>query len=275
MKGECLLPGIQNRLLSGTRAFRLPTSDLPYDSFHHRPCDRGSLRRPRVRLPDPPHLAGKVQVGSRVRLPFRNRASIGTVVDLPAESPVPANSLRPLDALIGDKPVISPVLIDLARWMADYYCCPVETAMRSVLPQVIRDAQLTHKTQLFARLVRSTHRPTNSPPSPAKPPARPKSSPPSPPPQPVPSPSPLCKNCGATHATIQSLVKAGFLATTSTNVERDPYENETFLADSSQKLTDEQTVCLATIRRAMNSDCRATGPVADNADRNEPVVLQL
>ena len=102
----------------------------------------------------PPTLAGKVQVGSRVRLPFRNRAALGTVVDLPAESPLPEASLRPLTAVIGDKPVISPILIELARWMADYYCCPVETAMRSVLPQVIRDAEITHKTQLFARLVR-------------------------------------------------------------------------------------------------------------------------
>ena len=211
----------------------------------------------------PAHLTGKVQVGSRVRLPFRNRTSIGTVVDLPAESPVPENSLRPLDALIGDKPVISPVLIDLARWMADYYCCPVETAMRSVLPQVIRDAQLTHKTQLFARLVR--------PPTDEELAAITRKAPrqaeilaalaASATPLPV---AALCKQCGATHQTIQSLVKAGFLATTATNVERDPYENETFLADSSQKLTDEQTVCLAAIRRAMDTPA---------AEERKPVLL--
>ena len=217
----------------------------------------------------PAHLAGKIQVGSRVRLPFRNRASIGTVVDLPAASPVPENSLRPLDALIGDKPVISPVLIDLARWMADYYCCPVETAMRSVLPQVIRDAQLTHKTQLFARLVRPPTADelaaiTSQKRAPRQ--AEILTALAASPNTPLPV-STLCKNCGATHATIQSLVKAGFLATTSTNVERDPYENETFLADSSQKLTDEQTVCLATIRRAMDAACRATGPVAENEEQ--------
>ncbi len=103
----------------------------------------------------PANLAGRVEVGSRVRLPFRNRAALGTVVDLPEESAVPEASLRPLNAVIGDKPIISPVLIELARWMADYYCCPVETAMRSVLPQVIRDAEVGDKKQLFARLVRA------------------------------------------------------------------------------------------------------------------------
>ena len=30
----------------------------------------------------PAAMTGRVQVGSRVRLPFRNRATIGTVVDL-------------------------------------------------------------------------------------------------------------------------------------------------------------------------------------------------
>ena len=57
--------------------------------------------------------------------------------------------------MIGDKAIISPVLIELARWMADYYCCPVETAMRSVLPQVIREAEVGDKKQLFARLARA------------------------------------------------------------------------------------------------------------------------
>ncbi len=211
--------------------------------------DRSADREFDYLIPD--NLAGRVQVGSRVRLPFRNRASIGTVVDLPDESPVPEASLRPLNAVIGDKPVISPVLIDLARWMADYYCCPVETAMRSVLPQVIRDAELTHKTQLFARLVR--------PPTAEELAAITRKAPrqaeilaalaDSPVPLPV---AHVCKECGATHATIQSLVKAGFVATTATAVDRDPYENETFLGDSAQKLTDEQTVCLATVRAAMD-----------------------
>ncbi len=207
----------------------------------------------------PDSLAGRVQVGSRVRLPFRNRASIGTVVDLPAESPVPENVLRPLNGVIGDKAVISPVLIDLARWMADYYCCPVETAMRSVLPQVIRDAELTHKTQLFARLLR--------PPTAAELAAIIKKAPrqaeilaalAETSPQPV---AALCKQCGATHATIQSLVKAGLVATAASNVDRDPYENETFIGDKAQTLSDEQTECMRVVRASMDAAAEERKPV--------------
>ncbi len=208
----------------------------------------------------PPALAGKMQVGSRVRLPFRNRAALGTVVDLPAESPLPEASLRPLTAVIGDKPVISPILIELARWMADYYCCPVETAMRSVLPQVIRDAEITHKTQLFARLVR--------PPTPDELAAITKKAPrqgeiltallEAAAPLPV---ATLTKSCGATHQTIQSLVKAGLLETTATEVGRDPYEKETFVGDTAQTLSEEQADSLRMVRAAMDAPLSEKRPV--------------
>ena len=171
----------------------------------------------------PAAMAGRVQVGSRVRLPFRNRAAIGTVVDLRAESAVPEGSLRPLQAVIGDGAIISPVLIDLARWMADYYCCPVETAMRSVLPQVIRDAEVGDRKQLFARLVR--------PPTPEELVAMEKRAPrqaeviqtlQAADGEPLQVAS-LAKTCGASHQTVQALVKAGLVETTATAVARDPY----------------------------------------------------
>ena len=208
----------------------------------------------------PPALGGKVQVGSRVRLPFRQRATLGTVVDLPAESPVPEASLRPLDAVIGERPIISPVLIDLARWMADYYCCPVETAMRSVLPQVIRAAEVDHKKQLFARLLRA--------PTPEETAALEKRAPrqaevlralaESASPLPV---AALAKSCGATHQTIQALAKLGFVATASTAVERDPYENETFLANEKQTLFPEQEEALRIVRVALDAPAAEKRPV--------------
>ena len=202
----------------------------------------------------PAALQGRVGIGSRVRLPFRNRAALGTVVDLLAESAVPEASLRPLDAAIGDKPILSPVLIELARWMADYYCCPVETAMRSVLPQVIRDAEIAHKTQLFARLVR--------PPTPEELASITKRAPrqgellealmaeaegtslPA---------ADLLKRCGATHQTMAALVKAGLVETTATAVGRDPYEKEIFLADGEEILSEEQAQALRMVRESMDA----------------------
>src|SRR5207247_6405120 len=72
----------------------------------------------------PEMLAGRVGVGSRVRVPFREKFALGTVVTLLDESA--AEGIKPIASLLGDKPILSASLIDLARWMANYYCCPIE-----------------------------------------------------------------------------------------------------------------------------------------------------
>ena len=209
----------------------------------------------------PAAMAGRVEVGSRVRLPFRNRAALGTVVDLLYESAVPEGALRPLQSVIGNKAIISPVLIELARWMADYYCCPVETAMRSVLPQVIRDAEIGDKKQLFARLVR--------PPTPEEIAVLQKRAPrqaeviealvaANGEPLQVAS---LAKSCGASHTTVAALVKAGLVETTATAVARDPYEKETFVANSKQTLTAEQAESLRVIHATMDAPVGEKKPV--------------
>src|SRR5207244_11117093 len=52
---------------------------------------------------------------------------------------------------VGEAPAISESLLDLAKWMGTYYCCPLETVMRSLLPQVIRRAEVSWKKQLFVQ----------------------------------------------------------------------------------------------------------------------------
>src|SRR3954471_21366687 len=95
----------------------------------------------------PELLAEKVSIGSRVRVPFRERSALATVVAVLEETE--AEGIRPIEALVGDKPVLSPKLIELARWMSAYYCCPIEAVIRSLLPQVIRRAEVGWKKQLF------------------------------------------------------------------------------------------------------------------------------
>jgi len=94
-------------------------------------------------IPEP--WAGKVHVGSRVKVPLRSREILATVVALVDTPSVP--NPRFFLELISDRPILSKSLLRLARWMADYYCCPVEAAIRSVLPQVIRKAELGFKTE--------------------------------------------------------------------------------------------------------------------------------
>jgi primosomal protein N' len=65
----------------------------------------------------PETLAEKVSIGSRVRVPFREKSALATVVALLTETA--AEGIRPIEALVGDKPVLSPRLIELARWMGE------------------------------------------------------------------------------------------------------------------------------------------------------------
>src|SRR5262245_27268549 len=101
----------------------------------------------------PENLAGRIGVGSRVRVPFRDKSALATVVAIPEQSE--AKGIRPIEAIVGDAPVLSEPLLELARWIGTYYCCPIEAVMRSVLPQVIRRAEVGWKKQLFVQPARS------------------------------------------------------------------------------------------------------------------------
>src|SRR5436305_5521568 len=94
----------------------------------------------------PETLAERISIGSRVRVPFRDRSALATVLATLEKSE--AKGIRPIEALVGEGPVLSERLLELAKWMGAYYCCPLETVMRSLLPQVIRRAEIGWKKQL-------------------------------------------------------------------------------------------------------------------------------
>jgi len=104
----------------------------------------------------PESLAERVGVGSRVRVPFRDKSALATVVAIPEQSE--AKGIRPIEAIIGEAPILSEQLLELARWIGTYYCCPIETVMRSMLPQVIRRAEVSWK-KTVVRATWAQHRP--------------------------------------------------------------------------------------------------------------------
>ena len=97
----------------------------------------------------PDALAERIGVGSRVRVPFRDKSALATVVAILQESKV--EGIRPIEAVVGEAPILNEQLLELARWISAYYCCPIETVMRSLLPQVIRRAEVGWKKQLFVQ----------------------------------------------------------------------------------------------------------------------------
>ncbi len=97
----------------------------------------------------PPELAGKVGVGSRVQVPFGPRKVLGVVTAV-AEESAHAN-LKPIFKVIGAQTLVTPKVLALARWIADYYCCPPEIALKSVLPEAVRKEEAGWRERLFVR----------------------------------------------------------------------------------------------------------------------------
>ena len=196
----------------------------------------------------PAALCDKVVVGARVRVPFRDKSLLGTVVATLDESP--AEGIKPVVALLGEKPVLSASLIELARWMANYYCCPVETVMRSLLPQVIRRAEVGWKKQLFVGPARiptqeeieklRKRAPRQAELLEAIAQLR----------EPIPA-ADLLRQTSLDNSTLRALVRRGFAELREQAVERDPHGTEEFVADAELVMNEEQTAALKLIQTAL------------------------
>ena len=99
----------------------------------------------------PPEFAGRVEVGTRVKVPFGRRQVLGCVTALAESSTF--ETLKPILKIIGAQSLVTPRVLALARWMAEYYCCAPETALKSVLPDAIRKEQEGWRERLFARVL--------------------------------------------------------------------------------------------------------------------------
>ena len=197
----------------------------------------------------PEALSERVGVGSRVRVPFREKSALATVVAVLDHSE--AKGLRPVEAVVGDAPTLSEELLDLARWISAYYCCPIEAVMRSLLPQVIRRAEVGWKKQLFvqpagkidseeveklrrraprqAELLEALSR--------LETPIR---------------AADLLRQTSLDNQTLRALVKRGLAELREEAVVRDPHADEQFVATSNLVLNPEQLLALKEITQALD-----------------------
>src|SRR5436190_2657682 len=189
----------------------------------------------------PETFSDRIGVGSRVRVPFREKSALATVVAVPEHSE--AKGIRPIEAIIGDAPILSEQLLELARWIGIYYCCPIETVMRSMLPQVIRRAEVSWKKQLFVQPVRNIdqgeiEKLRRRAPRQAElleaiskleKPMR---------------AAELLRQTSLDNQTLRALVKRGLTELREEAVVRDPHGDEQFIATSNLVLNEEQTHAL-------------------------------
>jgi primosomal protein N' (replication factor Y) (superfamily II helicase) len=207
----------------------------------------------------PEGLTDRVGVGSRVRVPFREKSALATVVAVTEQSE--AKGIRLIEAVVGEAPILSEQVLELGRWISAYYCCPIEAVMRSLLPQVIRRAEVGWKKQLFAQPGRKIdneelERLRKRAPRQAElleailrleAPIR---------------ASQLLRQTSLDNQTLRALVKRGLVELREEAVVRDPHADEQFIATSNLILNQEQAHALKEITQAL-----------DSPEKSQPILL--
>jgi primosomal protein N' (replication factor Y) len=83
-----------------------------------------------------PHLGAQAEVGARIVVPLGRKLVTGYIVSLQDEAPPTLNEIDIKDAqsLVDVEPVCSPEILQLARWVAEYYACPLGEVIKAALP---------------------------------------------------------------------------------------------------------------------------------------------
>ncbi|MEZ5405965.1 MAG: hypothetical protein R3F23_07285 [Verrucomicrobiia bacterium] len=101
----------------------------------------------------PENLCAVIQLGHRVKVPLGRRLTVGYVVAFPETAQV--EILKPIQGLVDKEPLIQPRLIELAQWMAEYYVCSLETALKTLLPEAVRNTEISYRELFEVRLLKS------------------------------------------------------------------------------------------------------------------------
>ncbi len=81
----------------------------------------------------PPELQERIQRGIRVLVPFGKKVLTGVVVGLPASSTV--SGLKPIRDVVDASPLLSGEMLELTKWISDYYFAPWGEVLKTALPQ--------------------------------------------------------------------------------------------------------------------------------------------
>jgi primosomal protein N' (replication factor Y) (superfamily II helicase) len=92
----------------------------------------------------PEALRSQAQPGSRVLVPFRKKSMVGLVTEL-AQAPPPETKIRDIAKVLDLVPALTPKLLELGQWIANYYLAPIGEVYRGMLPPV---TELAAKRQI-------------------------------------------------------------------------------------------------------------------------------
>ncbi len=88
------------------------------------------------RVPEP--LRDSMRVGSLVRVPVVNQLRLGLVGEIGAPTDFPVERLKNVAQVVYPFPALTGDLLQLARWMASYYACGVDSIIETMIPAAVR-----------------------------------------------------------------------------------------------------------------------------------------
>lgn len=98
----------------------------------------------------PDGLRGLLAPGQRVKAPFGrgDRATVGFCVEM-GPPPESVDKLKPIDSVIDSEPLLSPNMLELTRWIAEYYLCAWGQVLHSVVPAGVKKRAGTRLVTFF------------------------------------------------------------------------------------------------------------------------------
>lgn len=88
-----------------------------------------------------PQALSDLRPGVRVKVDFGRRQLQGWLIEVAEESALPAASLRAAQAVVDSAPLLSPGVLQLCLWAADYYQHPPGEVFEVAFPPGLRNAQ--------------------------------------------------------------------------------------------------------------------------------------
>ena len=202
------------------------------------------------RIPDT--MRGAIKLGARLKVPFGKRSLTGYAVELhatlPADIEFDESKIKDIIEVTDDEPLITPEILKLTQWTADYYASFWGEMLKASLPAGINSEKVRPKRRKAVRLLQTEPD--------AKPLTEPQRK----------IVELLAANSGEMLFTdvieqanvgaspINTLVKRGLLEVYVEDVMRDPLAKAHFPAPDNFTLTDEQQTALDQITAAVEND---------------------
>ena len=104
----------------------------------------------------PEAMRDGLTLGSLVRVPVVNALRLGIVGEIGAPKDFPVEKLKSLAQVVHPFPALPPDLLELARWMAGYYACGLDSIIETMLPAAVRNGAGLKQEKLLSVLRKLT-----------------------------------------------------------------------------------------------------------------------